>query len=184
MIVPRGSKVPLAVREGDDVEDLARVFAGIHEIPDELVPELARRADEAARKRARRRAVTAVDVDAPDGRRLRCEVREGEEHDLERHVSEWALVERVTQGAVGQIADAIRARLPPVLVAFPVDVPGRARLTFEARARDEEEVRRGADAFAEVNALEEGAARAIARNALQRLNHGSVLIDAEPTGGG
>ena len=45
-------------------------------------------------------------------------------------------------------------------------------------------VRRGADAFAEVNALEEGAARAIARNALQRLNHGSVLIDAEPTGGG
>jgi hypothetical protein len=35
-----------------------------------------------------------------------------------------------------------------------------------------------------VNALEEGAARAIARNALQRLNHGSVLIDAEPTGGG
>ena len=184
VIVPRGSKVPLAVREGDDVEDLARVFAGIHEIPDELVPELARRADEAARKRVRRRAVTAVDVDAPDGRRLRCEVREGEEHDLERHVSEWALVERVTQGAVGQIADAIRARLPPVLVAFPVDVPGRARLTFEARARDEEEVRRGAEAFAEVNALEEGAARAIARNALQRLNHGSVLIDAEPTGGG
>ena len=127
VIVPAGTKAVLAVREGDDVDELARTFADLHEIPDGIVPGLAKRVNETVARRLARPLLLRLPVTAPDRRRPRLDVRDGEQHDLARHASEWAAAERVSQGAVGQVADAAFARLSEVLVAFPVDVPGRAR---------------------------------------------------------
>ena len=78
------------------------------------------------------------------------------------------------------MADAAFARLSEVLVAFPVDVPGRARLTLHVRTRDESEVRSTVEAFVEVNDLDRSSTLPLTRMALSRLNHGSILIDVDP----
>lgn len=180
VIVPAGTKAVLAVREGDDVDELARTFADLHEIPDGIVPGLAKRVNETVARRLARPLLLRLPVTAPDLRRLRLDVRDGEQHDLARHASEWAAAERVSQGAVGQVADAAFARLSEVLVAFPVDVPGRARLTLHVRTRDESEVRSTVEAFVEVNDLDRSSTLPLTRMALSRLNHGSILIDVDP----
>ena len=180
VIVPAGTKAVLAVREGDDVDELAQTFADLHEIPDGIVPGLAKRVNETVARRLARPLLLRLPVTAPDLRRLRLDVRDGEQHDLARHASEWAAAERVSQGAVGQIADAAFARLSEVLVAFPVDVPGRARLTLHVRTRDESEVRSTVEAFVEVNDLDQSSTLPLTRGALSRLNHGSILIDVDP----
>ena len=40
MVVPSGAYGVLAVREGDDLQDIARVFAGLHEIPEAFIESL------------------------------------------------------------------------------------------------------------------------------------------------
>ena len=81
-------------------------------------------------------------VSAPDGRTIPLEVRDGEQHDLVRFTAEWVSAERVAADTAEQIAAAALARLGEVLVAMPVDVPGRARLTLHIRHRDAEVGRR------------------------------------------
>ena len=86
VIVPAGTKAVLAVREGDDVDELARTFADLHEIPDGIVPGLAKRVNETVARRLARPLLLRLPVTAPDLRRLRLDVRDGEQHDLARHV--------------------------------------------------------------------------------------------------
>ena len=40
VVVPSGAYGVLAMREGDDLQDIARVFAGLHEIPEASIPGL------------------------------------------------------------------------------------------------------------------------------------------------
>lgn len=182
IIVPAGRKGVLAVREGDNVTELTQTFADLHEIPDGIVPGLTDKVNETLVKRAARRLLLSMPVSAPDGRTLQLEVREGEQHDLMRFVAEWNLAERLPSDTVEQIANAAFARLGNVLVAMPVDVPGRVRLMLHARSRDTEAVRVMVEAFCEVNDLGSDAVLPLVRGLLSRLNPGSILINANPPG--
>jgi hypothetical protein len=82
--------------------------------------------------------------------------------------TEWVLAERIPQDTVEQIANAAFGRLGEVLVAMPVDVPGRVRQMFHVRGKDEEQVRTAAAAFCEVNDLGDAAVLSLARGALSR----------------
>ncbi len=112
---------------------------------------------------------------------LAFDVVDGEQHDLLESAKEWALAESVHPGAAVQVADAAFRALPPVIVAFPVDVPGRARKTLAIRDVDEASVRRTCEAFCEANDLGGGEATvdALTRGAMSRLNPGAVLVDAD-----
>jgi len=121
-----------------------------------------------------------VPVSAPDGRTVHLEVRDGEQHDLLRLTAEWVAAERIPADTVEQIANAAFSRLGDVLVAMPVDVPGRVRQMLHVRVRDAEGVRTTVESFCEVNDLGAEAVLPLVRGALSRLNPGSILINADP----
>ena len=109
------------------------------------------------------------------------DVVDGEQHDLLESAREWALAYAVHPTAAVQVADAAFQALPPVVVAFPVDVPGRARKQLAIRDVDEAAVRRTCAAFCEANDLGGGDATvdALTRGAMSRINPGAVLVDAD-----
>jgi ABC-type amino acid transport substrate-binding protein len=89
VIVPAGAKGVLAVREGDNISELVRTFADLHEIPVGIVAGLTSKVEDTLAKRAARRLLLAMPVSAPDGRTVQLEVRDGEQHDLLRFTAEW-----------------------------------------------------------------------------------------------
>ena len=90
------------------------------------------------------------------------------------------MTERVPSDTVEQIANAAFGRLGEVLVAMPVDVPGRVRQMLHVRTKDAESVRRTVESFVEVNDLGDASVLPLVRGALSRLNPGSILINADP----
>ena len=182
VIVPDGRKVVVAPRVGEEFADVVRGFAEAFHVPLPLVPALAAKVNASLTKRAERRTLLTLDVVAPDGRsELAFDVVDGEQHDLLESAKEWALAESVHPGVAVQVADAAFRALPPVIVAFPVDVPGRARKQLAIRDGDEAEIRRTCEAFVEANDLGGGEATvdALTRGAMSRLNPGAVLVDAD-----
>ena len=162
--------------------DVVRGFAEAFRVPLPLVPALTARVNASLAKRLRRTTLLTLAVVTPDGRsELAFDVVDGEQHDLLESAKEWALAESVHPGAAVQVADAAFRALPPVIVAFPVDVPGRARKTLAIRDVDEALVRRTCEAFCELNDLGGGEATvdALVRGAMSRLNPGAVLVDAD-----
>jgi len=61
-------------------------------------------------------------MNAPDGRSLLFEVREGEQHDLWGVAKGYTTAFKLHHGAVKQIVDAIWAKLPPAVFVLPVAV--------------------------------------------------------------
>ena len=120
----------------------------------------------------------SIPVVAPDGRALLFDVVEGEQHELLARASEWALAERVPQDAAAQLANAAHERLGPVLVAIPVEIPGRggAAVTLFVRDAAIEAVRATAEAFAEAHGLGADAAIALTREISSRLNPGTMRL--------
>ena len=182
VIVPDGRKVVVAPRVGEELTDVVRGFAEAFDVPLPLVPALAARVNASLAKRADRRTLLTLNVVAPDGRsELEFDVVDGEQHDLLESAREWALAYAVHPGAAVQVADAAFQALPPVVVAFPVDVPGRARKQLAIRDVDEASIRRTCAAFCEANDLGGGDATvdALTRGAMSRINPGAVLVDAD-----
>lgn len=182
VIVPDGRKVVVAPRVGEELTDVVRGFAEAFDVPLPLVPALAARVNASLAKRAERRTLLTLNVVAPDGRsELEFDVVDGEQHDLLESAREWALAYAVHPAAAVQVADAAFQALPPVVVAFPVDVPGRARKQLAIRDVDEASIRRTCAAFCEANDLGGGDATvdALTRGAMSRINPGAVLVDAD-----
>ena len=172
----------VAPRAGEELTDVVRGFAEAFDVPLPLVPALAARVNASLAKRAERRTLLTLNVVAPDGRsELEFDVVDGEQHDLLESAREWALAYAVHPAAAVQVADAAFQALPPVVVAFPVDVPGRARKQLAIRDTDEAAVRRTCLAFCEANDLGGGDATvdALTRGAMSRINPGAVLVDAD-----
>ena len=185
VVVPSGAYGVLAMREGDDLEDIARVFAGLHEIPEASLPGLVADANATLARRARAPVIVRLPVTAPDGRSLVLEVREGDQHgDLPRFVERWCIAERVPRSTAAQVTAAVRARLDEVLgtvkVTFPLGAAGRLAVFLEVRTTDPEKVTETVRAFCEMHDLGIEAVPGVVRSVLARLDPGAVLVDVDP----
>ena len=185
VVVPSGAYGVLAMREGDDLQDIARVFAGLHEIPEASIPGLVADANATLATRARLPVILTMSVTAPDGRSLALEVREGDQHgDLPRFVERWCIAERVPRSTVGQVTAAARARLDETLgtvkVSFPLGAAGRLAVFLEIRTTDPEKVTETVRAFCETHDLGLEAVPGVVRSVLARLDPGAVVVDVDP----
>jgi hypothetical protein len=185
VVVPSGAYGVLAMREGDDLQDIARVFAGLHEIPEASIPGLVADANATLALRARLPVLLRLPLTVPDGRSLALEVREGDQHgDLPRFVERWCIAERVPRSTVAQVTAAVRARLDEALgtvkVSFPLGAAGRLAVFLEIRTTDPERVTETVRAFCETHDLGVEAVPGIVRNVLSRLDPGAVVVDVDP----
>ena len=185
VVVPSGAYGVLAVREGDDLQDIARVFAGLHEIPEAFIESLVADVNATLVTRARLPVILTMPVTVPDGRSLALEVREGDQHgDLPRFVERWCIAERVPRSTVAQVTAAARARLDETLgtvkVSFPLGAAGRLAVFMEIRSTDPERVTETVRAFCETHDLGVEAVPGVVRNVLSRLDPGAVVVDVDP----
>ena len=185
VVVPSGAYGVLAMREGDDLQDIARVFAGLHEIPEASIPGLVADANATLALRARLPVLLRMPLTVPDGRSLALEVREGDQHgDLPRFVERWCIAERVPRSTVAQVTAAVRARLDEALgtvkVSFPLGAAGRLAVFLEIRTTDPERVTETVRAFCETHDLGVEAVPGVVRNVLSRLDPGAVVVDVDP----
>ena len=185
VVVPSGAYGVLAVREGDDLQDIARVFAGLHEIPEAFIAGLVADVNATLVTRARLPVILTMPVTVPDGRSLALEVREGDQHgDLPRFVERWCIAERVPRSTVAQVTAAARARLDETLgtvkVSFPLGAAGRLAVFMEIRSTDQERVTETVRAFCETHDLGLEAVPGVVRNVLARLDPGAVVVDVDP----
>jgi hypothetical protein len=186
VVVPSGGYGVFVFRTGDDLTDIAFVFAGTHQVPEFKIPGLIADVNKTLVAREKHAVVLRVPVTAPDGRTVVLEIRDGDQHgDLPRFVERWCVAERVPLDTIGQIVQVARQRLDqeigPVLVTFPVGAAGRLAVAIEIRTADPQKVLATVSAFCVTHDLGTESAPGITRTALARLDPGAVLVDADPT---
>jgi len=81
-VVVNGSRYILKVRSGENASAVAEDFCVMHGVPLERTPEVVAAANETYHKRALRPVVLTVPIDAPDGRKLTLQLRDGEQHEV------------------------------------------------------------------------------------------------------
>ena len=185
VVVPSGAYGVLTFRQGDDLHDICRVFAGIHEIPEWKIEGLVDDVNKTLVKREKLPIVLQLPVTAPDGRQVVLALKDGDQHgDLPRVVERWCIAERVPRDTAGQLVLAARKRLDeqtgPVLVSFPVGAAGQLSIAIEIRTTDPEKVLQTVKNFCVTHELELESAPGVARTVLSRLDPAAVLVDADP----
>ena len=205
VIIPAGLRRVLAVRQGENVTAVAREFCVVHNISDfevgasddedggagsgggaavsaddfgNVIVDKVVKKHEARMKRP---VLIEVPVTAADERKLRLQVREGEQHDLMRHVTDFAAVYRIDNGMIYTLANEVFKRLPATVVQLPVDMgQGRKGLRIDVREKDVNNLERLVECFIEVNDLSKDTQPQLRQAILGRLNPDAVVSPAKP----
>jgi len=74
-------------------------------------------------QRVKRRLLLTIPVRAPDGRELQLQLRDGEQHDIERSLALFAEGTKLDQAMITRsLGSLIEERLPPAVLRMPVDM--------------------------------------------------------------
>lgn len=83
-----------------------------------------------------RRILLVVPVDAPDSRKLKLVIREGEQHDLVQLVSDFFEVYRMPADSVYMMAQEVHKRLPAVALQIPVGLSAQRQVQIRFSLND------------------------------------------------
>ena len=77
-----------------------------------------------------RRVLLVVPIDAPDTRKLKLVIREGEQHDLVQLVSDFFQLYHMPMESVGMMAEVVFKRLPAIASQVPVNMQPRRQVVL------------------------------------------------------
>lgn len=77
-----------------------------------------------------------VPIDAPDGRKIKLVVREGEQHDLLQHVGDFLQLYKMDRGNTEGLANEVHRRLPPIALQIPVSLTARRQVSIRFANND------------------------------------------------
>merc|ERR1712100_626835 len=150
-VVVNGSRDILKVAPGQNATAEAEDFCVMHGVPMDEQPGVVEEATEQAERRAARDIVLTVPIDAPDGRKLQLELREGEQHEIGYAVQIFAEAMRLGAIDVNALANVVLQRLPAPIMTLPVHLGGQLQLRVTPGAN----VTLVVSAFAQVHALDD-----------------------------
>lgn len=79
-----------------------------------------------------RRVLLVVPIDAPDSRKLKLVIREGEQHDVPQFVSDFFELYHLPMESAGGMAAEVLRRLPAVATSVPVGLAGKRQVRANA----------------------------------------------------
>ena len=130
------------------------------------------------KKRMNRSLLLSFPIDAPDGRQLNFDVRQGEQHDLIRLVQDYALALHLNIN-VEQLANIVHGKLPSQIMELPVDISMQRRIILRVRAGDHP--RELVEAFCEFFAIDPAVAGTSILTAVRKgLNPGAIVFPQDP----
>ena len=178
VVLADGIRAAIRVNVGENATEVADRFCAKHGVEEEATEAILAQVQDRYAKRMNRSLLMTFPVDAPDGRKLNFDVRQGEQHDLIRLVQDWALALNLNIN-VEQLANVAHGKLPGQIMELPVDISMQRRIVLRVRQGDQP--RELVEAFCEFFALDPATAGTNILTAVRRgLNPGALVVPAEP----
>jgi len=180
-IISTGDRKILAIPEGSNYTVETGVFCTRYDssrnpIDSDWCQALLKRVEERLNSNAfQRRVLLVVPVDAPDTRKLKLVIREGEQHDILQIVSDFFELYHIPQYSVNMMANEVIKRLPAVVTQVPVGLHSRRQVAAKFSMGDN--VTAVVEAFANFYELEETAKIAIMKRARYGMAPGTFMAE-------
>lgn len=135
---------------------------------------LMRRVDQRLNPPFVRRILLVVPVDAPDTRKLKLVIREGEQHDILQIVSDFFELYHMPMESVQMMANEVQKRLPVVVTQVPVGIAPRRQVA--ARFSMNDNITAVVEGFANFYELDQTVKVAIMKQARYNMAPGTFMV--------
>jgi hypothetical protein len=143
VVTPPGERHVLAVPEGANATVDTGVFCAKYDTPSDQVLDtpwcqalLQRVRERIAPTTFTRKVLLVVPIDAPDTRKLKLVIREGEQHDLMQFVSDFFEVYRMPAESISMMAQEVHKRLPNIALQIPVGLSAQRQVAIRFSLHD------------------------------------------------
>eukprot|EP00750_Incisomonas_marina_P000872 INCI10678.1.p1 GENE.INCI10678.1~~INCI10678.1.p1 ORF type:complete len:211 (-),score=39.13 INCI10678.1:166-798(-) len=123
-----------------------------------------------------RNVLVEIPLDAPDGRKLVLQVRQGQQHDLQTTVRCFVDAVGLPASSVSQIVAAVEQRLPASAVAIPINVPNRRKVDLKVSASTPGSVKEEVSEFCKWNQLPDSNVPTLVKSALKGINPNAFIL--------
>ena len=176
VVVPTGDRRILGIPEGTNATLETHVFCAQNSISttaecDALYERVKQRLEGLS---FNRRILLVLPVEAPDARKLRLVIREGEQHDLPQFVSDFFEFYRMPQQSVAVVINEVAKRLPAAALQIPVGLGSKRKVV--ARFAESENITAVAEGFANFFEIDDGTKLQILRIARSGMAPGTFMI--------
>ena len=121
-----------------------------------------------------RRILLVVPIDAPDTRKLKLVIREGEQHDIVQIVQDFFELYHMPMESVNMMANEVAKRLPAVVTQVPVGINPRRSVT--ARFSMNDNITAVVEGFANFYELDSTMKIAIMQRARYNMAPGTFMV--------
>lgn len=137
VVIPTGERKVLSIKQNTNSTFETHVFCSQNNIISDDCERILRR----VRQRTEspdyiRDILLVVPIDAPDGRKIKLVVREGEQHDLLQHVGDFLQLYKMDRGNTEGLANEVHRRLPPIALQIPVSLTARRQVSIRFANND------------------------------------------------
>lgn len=138
VIIPSGERKILSIKQNTNATFETHVFCAQNNISssDDCGRILQRVIQRTESSHYTRNILLVVPIDAPDGRKIKLIVREGEQHDLLQHVGDFLLLYKMNSGNTEGLANEVHKRLPPVALQIPVSLTAKRQVFIRFTKND------------------------------------------------
>ena len=176
VVVPTGDRRILGIPEGTNATLETHVFCAQNSVSttaecDALYERVKQRLEGLS---FNRRILLVLPVEAPDARKLRLVIREGEQHDLPQFVSDFFEFYRMPQQSVAVVINEVAKRLPAAALQIPVGLGSKRKVV--ARFAESENITAVAEGFANFFEIDDGTKLQILRIARSGMAPGTFMI--------
>lgn len=138
VVVPTGDRRILGIPEGSNTTLETHVFCAKNNITksdecDMLLQRVKQRTEDLTFVR---RILLVLPIEAPDARKLKLVIREGEQHDLMQLVSDFFELYFMSQQSVPMVVNEVLKRLPPPAMEIPVGLGGKRKVVARFAAQE------------------------------------------------
>jgi hypothetical protein len=178
VVLADGIRAAIRVNNGENATLVADRFCARHAVDEDTTESIIKEVGERYKKRMNRSLLLSFPIDAPDGRQLNFDVRQGEQHDLIRLVQDYALALKLNIN-VEQLANIVHGKLPAQILELPVDISMQRRIILRVRIGDDP--RELVEAFCEFFAIDPVTAGTSILTAVRKgLNPGAIVFPQDP----
>jgi hypothetical protein len=121
-----------------------------------------------------RNILLVVPIDAPDSRKLKLVIREGEQHDLMQFVSDFFELYHMPAESVSMMANEVHKRLPAVEFQVPISIGSQRQV--HARFSRNDNITTVVNAFANFYQVEDSMKVAILKRARANMAPGTFMV--------
>ena len=138
VVIPTGERKILSIAENKNSTFETHIFCAKSNITslEECNRILERVKERLEPKTFYRNILLVVPVDAPDGRKIKLVIREGEQHDLVQFVGDFLELYRMSRDSALGLANEVNKRLPPAALQIPITTPMKRQIAIRFTNND------------------------------------------------